>query len=280
MKKLLAIIMCIVLMLTLCACGGGEGDTSAEASSKAVSSTVESKPASKPTSSRVVSIVQKDKPVRIMPMGDSLTQGKEHDNCGAYRPALLEMLDNDGVEYVFTGKHDWSNNKITNYQFMHSGAGGATVDTLAGWLPDIANRNPDIVLLMIGRNHSNHGESLAAEIDEKLVKPMLEMYPDVTIYVASIPPIKQKGTDSLNLGDRAQTLSLPAIKAMVEAHKSAGDAVEFVDMSAEATGLTYEDFIDEDFVHPLPIGYEKIANQWHEAIKDKVKEISDTKNGR
>ncbi len=281
MKKLLSAIICIALVLSLVACGGGTGDTSADVSSASASSTVSSKAQSKPTSSRTVSIVKKDEPVRIMPMGDSLTQGKEHNNCGAYRPALLEMLDNDGIEYVFTGKHDWSAQNITNFQMMHSGTGGATVESLAKELPEIANRNPDIVLLMIGRNNDYHGEPLAERIYDLLVKPMLEMYPNVTVYVASIPPIRMwNGAESLNMNDKAQTDSYPAIKAMVEAHKSAGEAVEFVDMSAEATGLTWEDFNEEDHVHPLPESYAKIATQWHNAIKDKVKEISDKKNGR
>ena len=53
-----------------------------------------------------------------------------------------------------------------------------------------------------------------------------------------------------------------------------GKKIEFVDMSIEATGLTWEDFVTSDFVHPLAAGYEKIATQWHNAIKDKVAEIS------
>ncbi len=282
MKKLIALILCVVMALSLGACRGDSEDTSAEASS-VVSSETQSVASSKPASSRVVSIVQKDKPVRILPMGDSLTQGKEHDNCGAYRPALLEMLDNDGVEYVFTGKHDWSSTNIKNFQFMHSGYGGATTETLANELSSIANRDPDIVLLMIGRNDNGkgfYGEVQADRIYNMLVKPMYEMFPDATIYVASIPPVKRVGADTLDAGDKAQTMTNPAIKAMVEEKKAAGEPIEFVDMSAEATGLTHEDFIDSDFVHPLPVGYEKIAAQWHNAIKDEVKAVSDEINGR
>ncbi len=283
MKKIIALVLCVVIAFTLCSCAGGTEDTSTEASG-AVSSTVSSAAeSSKAASSRVVSIVQKDKPVRILPMGDSLTQGKEHDNCGAYRPALLEMLDNDGVEYVFTGKHDWSRDNVKNFQFMHSGYGGATVELLASELQHVKNRDPDIVLLMIGRNDSGkgyYGSDLSDKIRDQLVIPMLEMYPDATIYVAGIPP-KRNGSDkTMNTGERPQTESNPAIKAMVEELKSEGKPVKFVDMSVEATGLTYEDYNEQDSTHPLPVGYEKIAKQWHNAIKDDVKAISDKINGR
>ncbi len=279
MKKMLALVICILLIFTLCGCAGGTEDTSA-----GTSSVISSAASSNATSSRTVSIVQKDKPVRILPMGDSLTQGKEHDNCGAYRPALLEMLDGDGIEYVFTGKHDWSRDNVKNYQFMHSGYGGATVELLASELQYVANRDPDIVLLMIGRNDNGkgfYGEVQANRIYEQLVKPMLDMYPNATIYVASIPPCRQQGAEKLNIsGDKAQTDTNPAIEAMVAERKAAGEPVEFVDMSAEATGLTWEDYNDTDFVHPMPVGYEKIAKQWYNAIKNEVKAVSDEKNGR
>ena len=283
MKRILSIILCIVLISALTACGGNP-DTSADTSSvgsEAVSSVSASSAAA---SSRVVSAVQKDKPVRILPMGDSLTQGGQHEPpVSAYRGFLGEMLDGDGVEYVFTGAHDWSGESITNYQLMHSGYGGADVNYLAEELPKIENRDPDIVLLMVGRNDNtggNYGEPLAQKIYDKLVKPMLDMFPDVTVYVASVPPIRDYGGGEwIDEGDRAQVYTNPAIKKMVEEHKKAGERVEFVDMGIEATGLVWQDFTAEDFVHPQADGYKKIAEQWHNAIKDKVAEISKQING-
>ncbi len=281
MKKLIAILLCLSFVFCFAACGEDAAvNSSTDDASSAVESTeskedVASVASSEPVQSEAVEV--KKTPVKIMPMGDSLTHGKEHDNCGAYRPALIKMLDEDGVPYQFVGTHNWSSNKITNGQVMHSGYGGSTVFKMEPELENMKNLDPDIILLMLGRNDSSDitGETFTKYYYEKIISKLYEMFPGVTVYVASVPPMRRyTGEEALDPNDRAVNLINPAIKTMVEEKKAAGDKIEFVDMSAEATGLTWEDFTKEDFVHPLPESYTKIATQWHNAIKDKVAELS------
>ncbi len=272
MKKLIAILLCLSLVFCFAACGE---DTAVNSDTDDASSAVAS-------SESVSSVPEQDtrKPVKIMPLGDSLTEGANHNQCGAYRVPLLKMLDEDGVPYEFVGFHSISSANVTNGQVKHSGKGGATVFTTADEnLPKCKGLDPDIVLVMLGTNDAMQnvtGEIFAKYYYEKVISKLYEMFPGVTVYVATIPPLVIYGTQNLNTENKSQTESNPAIKKMVEERKAAGDKIELVDMSPEASGITGQDFDEDgkDTVHPAPSGNEKIAKQWHNAIKDKIAEIS------
>ena len=70
---------------------------------------------------------------------------------------------------------------------------------------------------------------------------------------------------------------LPAYREYVEQKKAAGYKIDFVEMTAESTGIVWSDFTAEDYCHPLPDGYEKIAKVWYAAIKDTVDQIQKEK---
>ncbi len=283
MKKLLAVLLCAVMLLSFAACGEETPNTQSEAvSSEAVSSEdVSSEAVSSEAVSSVAPVVKK-KPVKIMPLGDSLTQGGDHNNSGAYRKPLGEMLDEAGLTYEFVGSHNWSKENITNGQIMHSGYGGIQVLGLDKELEKMKDCDPDIVLLMVGRNDNTNGitaDTFTKLLYEKIISVLYKMFPDVTVYVGSIPPTRRKvdgvGIEELGTAstDKALGVTYEATKAMVEEKKAAGDKIEFVDMSAEASGLTWEDFDDKDTVHPLMSGYEKIATQWYNAIEKQAFEL-------
>ena len=165
--------------------------------------------------------------------------------------------------------------------WMHSGFGGATVQSLSDSLETMADCNPDIILLMIGRNDNTKGisaEQTVKNLDELLVSRLYEMFPDVHIFLANPPPDRvYGGGESLNLNDNALRTYLPAYRQYVEDKKAQGFNIDFVEMSIESTGFVWQDFTAEDFVHPLPVGYEKLAKVWYAAIKDKVVEIQKAK---
>lgn len=287
MKRIISTLLCLVLVFTCTACGNtakedsvnSSDDTSIVTSSQDnTDSDTDSDTASVEavSSENVSSVAKPVTPVKIMPLGDSLTQGGQH-KTSAYRGFLSEMLTADGLNYQFVGSHNWSADSITDGQVMHSGYGGATIFTLEKELPSMADCDPDIVLLMIGRNDTTQGMNGPYFIElmyTRVISKLFEMYPGVMVYCASVPPCRgSNGAENLSTNDNAQTVSYEALKAMIAEKKAAGDNIEFVDMSAAASGLTWEDFTADDFVHPLPEGYKKIAVQWHNAIKDKVAEI-------
>ncbi len=281
MKKLLAIVLCAVMVLTFVACGDDTATTSSIADTSSVTESkadISSVATSSASASSVAPIVKKN-PVKIMPLGDSLTQGGDHNGCGAYRKPLGEMLDEAGLTYQFVGAHNWSKDNITNGQVMQSGYGGIQVLGLDKKLPDMKDCDPDIVLLMVGRNDNTNGitgETFTKFLYERIIAELYKMFPDVTVYVGSVPPARRKvdgvGIEELSnaSNDKSQGVTYEATKQMVAERKAAGDKIEFVDMSAEASGMTWEDFDADDTVHPLMSGYEKIATQWYNAFKDQA----------
>ena len=274
-KRIISVAISIVLLLTFVGCSKPQN---ADDSNSAASSKVTSSKSS--TTSRLSSyqFVQNTK-VKIMPLGDSLTQGGQH-NTSAYRGFLSTMLSEGGHNTVFVGSHKWSFNSIKDGNWMHSGYGGATVESLSKSLGEMTECDADIVLLMIGRNNTREtsAEDIVKQIDELLVTKLFEMYPGVHIFLANPPPCRvYNGGETLNNGDIALNKYLPAYRQYVEDKKAQGAKIDFVEMSAESTGIVWEDFTAEDFVHPLPSGYEKIANTWYDAIKDTVVDIQNQK---
>ncbi len=268
MKRIFAIALLAVVLLVMPSCGDG---TAAQASSAAESSvSVEA------TSS--ASDIQEKQPVKIMPLGDAMTEGLLYGECGGYRVPLLKMLDEDKVPYEFVGLYSTGSRNITNGMIMHSGKGDATLFSVDKALPKMINLKPDVVLVMLGRaEHISgvSGEAFIEYFDKYVVSKVIKYFPDATVYVASIPPERAyAGPKRMNDDDSAQLVTNPLIKQLVETKKGEGANIEFVDMSAEATGLVWEDFDVDENSYPLPSGNEKLATVWHAAIKDKIAEIS------
>ena len=278
-KRVLSILICLAIGICLVGCAGDNASTSKEDSSSTVSTI--KKPSKQPKSSQLTSyaVTQKTK-VNIMPLGDSLTQGGQH-KTSAYRGYLSTMLKDGGHNSVFVGCHNWSYDSITDGNWMHSGFGGATVKSLSGDLDKMTECNPDIILLLVGRNDNTRGnsaEETVKNLDELLIDPLYKMFPDVHIFLANPPPIRHSnGSEMIYPGDNIMKTYLPAYEQYVADKKATGAKIDFVEMSEETTGLTWEDYTAEDFVHPLPQGYEKMAKVWYEAIKDLVAEIQKSK---
>lgn len=280
-KKIIALVLCLVISVVFVGCGGNANNSASDGKSN-ISKISSSIKISRPKkSSRLTSyaFVQRSK-VKIMPLGDSLTQGGQH-NTSAYRGFLSNLLKDGGHNSVFVGCHNWSYESIKDGNWMHSGFGGATVKSLSNTLETMADCNPDIVLLMIGRNDTTNGisiEQTVKNLEELLISRLYEMFPDVHIFLANPPPIRvYGGGESLNVNDNALRTYLPAYRQYVDDKKAQGFNIDFVEMSIESTGIIWQDFTADDFVHPLPEGYEKIANVWYAAIKDKVVEIQKSK---
>ena len=102
-------------------------------------------------------------PVKIMPVGDSITAGgssgadnpddpQDPSNWVSYRKELWEGLEAAGFSVDFVGTLK-SGQTVGNFDFDHEGHPGYTADQIAaeiaGWL---AAEKPDVILLHIGTN--------------------------------------------------------------------------------------------------------------------------------
>lgn len=283
-KRIIAILMCLILAVCATACGTESADVSS-AQSKITSST--KAPGTEPSSTEPVSKEPEKPVVNIMPLGDSLTQGGNYKTgdkpdyvktSSSYRSYLSTMLTEGGYNTKFVGSHNWASDYITDGNVMHSGYGGATIFSLRDRLVEMKDANPDIILLMIGRNDITQGTNPSNYIeflDKYMIAELNKMFPDAHIFLASIPVVRNHDSEELLMD--ADINYAPKIIEYVEKKKNEGAKIDFVDMRVSATGLAIEDFTAEDFVHPQPAGYEKIAKQWYASITDKIDEIAEAK---
>ncbi|MDP3850554.1 MAG: Ig-like domain-containing protein, partial [Luteolibacter sp.] len=205
-------------------------------------------------------------PVRIMPLGDSITYGvTSGDVEGGYRTQLHSLLSNAGYNVDFVGT--FSDTTFTVPDRNHQGLRGAHVDGLdlavGGWLDSV--EDPDVVLLLVGTNDFlqtwpyETPAGVLAELDS-LINNIATRRPFAKIIVSTLilstvsPTIEAKQV-TFNQG----------IPALVAQHVAQGRHVSMVDMHPV---LNAGDLADT--VHPTTGGYNMMANAWFPKITDVI----------
>ncbi len=210
-------------------------------------------------------------PVKIMPLGDSITRGNnlttiltgDENNMIAYRGYLWTKLSAGGYNVDFVGSQKTgSNYTITDPSFDldHEGHGGYHADDIASSVTGYLTTNPaDIVLLHIGTNDLNNSATIQSTVDD--VNNTLENIDSgvstaIKVVVARIINHKtpdQKTTD-FNI----------ALEKMLQKRITNGDDITIVDMENSAD-INYTTDM-EDGLHPNATGYEKMANLWYSTL--------------
>lgn len=210
-----------------------------------------------------------DKPLKIMPLGDSITHGVigvNDSDSGGYRTELWHKFVADGLKVSFVGSQCHGPDSLSNRN--HEGHSGWTIRQIAGLVIKGLNTfQPDIVLLMIGTNDTRK-HSVRTMITElsTLIDQITAHSPNVQILVASIPPI-HPAKQPLKRVKRAVAFN-QAIPSIVKFKVAQGKKVDFVDMrNMTVNDLTSSLSLDLDNgLHPNAQGYSKIANHWHDAV--------------
>ena len=229
-----------------------------------------------------------DTPLRIMPVGDSITRGTylggntiANPLGGGWRKPLQDSLRAAGWTFEFVGELDyWAYgvDGVVDPQFSpkHHGLAGFSntailqggvvptpVEVLAakgvteirvpGIEESLERNKPDIILLMSGAN------GFDAKARDLLIRTICEHFTG-ELLVASITPQKapRHGWEQV----AAYNASLPSL---VETLQKQGHRIRYVDMCA---ALTPGD-ISQDGVHPNTAGLEKIAETWFRALAEK-----------
>lgn len=205
-----------------------------------------------------------DPPLRIMPLGDSITDGiPDHPGgtAGAYRSDLWQLLTASGNNADFVGSQ--SNGPATLLDQDHEGHGGWRIEQLAegvrsGWLQQ---SRPDIVLLHIGTNnmYSDEDADAAPAALSGLLDDISAALPGVRVLVATII-----GSDLPDAEPRIEAYNA-AIPAILAEKTAAGANVELVDMHS-----VLESADRFDGLHPTGGGYSKMAARWFEALTGRV----------
>jgi lysophospholipase L1-like esterase len=230
------------------------------------------------------------RPLRILPLGDSITRGSylaqkdgkatglPHPLSGGWRKALQDKLHTAGIAFDFVGELSYAafgRDGAVDPKFdpdHHGLAGFGNTGILKGGIvptpPDVLaslgvneikvpgiievlkKRQPDIILLMSGAN------GFDAPARDRLIRTIGE-HSTAQLFVATILPQKAPRAGWENVD--AYNASLPAI---VATQKTAGKRITLVDMHAAIT----TDDLSPDGVHPNQAGMEKMAAIWFSAI--------------
>lgn len=189
---------------------------------------------------------------RIMPVGDSITEGGATFSC--YRPLLAEKLRAAGLAFAFVGSRGPAD-------LRHEGYGGKNVEFLAATVPANCAKTPaEIVLLHAGHNHFDTEKPVPGMLaaTERLVASFRATNPKVIILLAQVIPAgklpKYSYIPELNAG---------LARLAVRLHTPA-QPVLLVD---QTTGFDWHTDTIADFVHPNAAGAAKMAQRWFEALQ-------------
>ncbi len=195
-------------------------------------------------------------PVRIMPLGDSITQGdSDHDT---YRRPLWKSLVADGYDVDFVGSLNANHRGApphSDFDRDHEGHWGWRVDEILEWIPGWTEAaEPDVVLIHVGSNDVFQNESIDSTIDElsQLIVGIRESRPEVTLLLAQIIPTRNGGTNARIRELNARIAQLASSNVIV--------VDQFTGFDPETQ--TY------DGVHPNADGEIHLSDRWLEALED------------
>ena len=216
-------------------------------------------------------------PIRIMPLGDSITKGTgtcsapdTYLNCIGYREDLWDSLVTNGYSIDFVGSQGTAFQYQYSYDNDHEGHGGKK----SVWIRDrvygpsdyfLLDNPADILLLHIGTNDFTDlplrdPNDVAVEVSQILDK--IDAYEsgegkEVWVILAKII----RRIDSAEKEQSIINFNL-ALQTMADNRIVGGDKIVVVDMEA---ALIYPDDLGDE-LHPNITGYSKIANVWFAAL--------------
>jgi lysophospholipase L1-like esterase len=201
---------------------------------------------------------------RIMPMGDSVTQGSDagHMICN-YRRDLWLMLQAGGYQDIdFLGpNHDPSCGPgESDFDQDNAGFSGKSTSFLFDNIETIlASGTPDVVLLMIGYNDPFAGYQPQHTLGpmQAVIEKTRDKNPSVTFIIAMLPHVENAVT---NAGIDLLDAALPEFAAT---HATPASPILLVDLRPviDADTDTY------DGIHPKASGANKMARVWYDALK-------------
>ncbi|MFM6188827.1 MAG: Ig-like domain-containing protein [Planktothrix sp.] len=219
--------------------------------------------------------------LKLMPLGDSITAGKENDiqlkaDWVGYRKELWKDFQFFNLPVDFVGSQ--SNGNFSQNQ--HEGYSGWTISQITGGANNwITATNPDMVLLMIGTNDASSSGSTMASSLETLVNRItgISKFDNGDLLVSTIAPIhaqsKYYGTRMQNVKD------YNALIPGVVNNQPASENVKFVNMWEGLNPLSENDIssptIDANALHPTQAGYQKMAYHWFDSILSTTQQKND-----
>jgi lysophospholipase L1-like esterase len=220
-------------------------------------------------------------PCKILPFGDSITEGVGSSDGAGYRSQLFKLIVAASQKVTFVGSMTKGPTTVSGAAFprSHEGHPGWTIEPgisefsgyggISTLVPNPAlNGTPHIILLHIGANEffTKDKATISTRL-EALVEKLVQNAPNVLIVVAQHTPIgnsngghSQAQTEAANAARQSYNGRIPAI---IQAQAAKGRHIIGVDMGKmPLSGLT------TNSMHPNNQGYAYMADIWYAAIKD------------
>ena len=204
-------------------------------------------------------------PIKIMPLGDSITSGyilADADNPRplsvrtGYRSHLWYILNNAGFSSDFVGSQVAGQEIVPPFDTDHEGHRGWHSNDIAEKTYEyMVSSDPDIVLLHVGtNNYSSSVNGVASILNQIDLYEQASGHP-VRVLVAQIIDTQSPNGIIRSFNENIQSLVTSRILD--------GDNITLVDMYHGA-GLQGSDYTDR--IHPNENGYYKIASVWANII--------------
>lgn len=212
-----------------------------------------------PKATALVVVRNCDTPVRIMPLGDSITYGygevADESLVTGYRQPLFESLKSSGKYVDFVGDRSNGSRVVPPFDVDHQGVRGIADYEVADYVYNWLVAHPaEIVLLHVGTNAFNTDPVDVENILEEIDRYETAYSTQITVILARIINRKTPTIDTTIFNDNIQDLA--------EARIAAGDKIVIVD---QENALTYPTDM-WDNLHPLNTGYSKMAGVWKDAV--------------
>jgi len=205
---------------------------------------------------------------KIMPLGDSITEGAQAEQ-GGYRWPLEDLLVDAGYDFDYVGSL-----RVGSPPGMprpwHEGHGGYAIESadgghqLAGAVVDSALRTyqPDVILLLAGTNNLNFPDTLdpdkTSAMYDRLLAQIFSTSPNVGVVASPVPwktavPADQVAAFNQRIG------------AIVDRYADAGYRVTWVAGMTDAIDGGVENL--PDGIHPSQPAYGRMAEEWFESLQ-------------
>lgn len=209
-------------------------------------------------SSTKIAPIRQTNPLKIMPLGDSITQG-EYDTTN-YRPYLAEMLTHAGCQFEYVGSR--------NDGLNHEGHYGWRADSILVHIGAFArDHRPDIVLCHLGTNDLEHEKESPIDVVAQrtvqeissIIDSLRAVNPRVVILVAEIIPNTSLTSRENFQIYNSRLRSFAPIKGTTESPVYSVDHYTGFDWNTDLV----------DAVHPNVSGARKMAGRWYQALQER-----------
>lgn len=199
------------------------------------------------------------KPVTIMPLGDSITEGGA--GFFVYRYPLMEKLRSAGYDVACVGSK--ATQPLTGSPLgvlSHEGYAGKNIAFIKALFADHYQANPaDVILLHAGHNQFSDQQPIPGMLKDTrdIIAAARAINPKVTVLLGQVIPS----------GKLPKYSYIPDFnRALIPLAAELNTGTSPVILVDHATGFNWHTDTVADQVHPNALGAEKMAGRWFEAL--------------